>query len=422
MAEKRKLLIVTAYFAPHRAVGAKRFTYLCEIFEARGYEVSVLTMKEQCTEDRTLPIAGTVYRRAPLFRYPLPKGTKFAKLYNRMLGNWLCFPDPHIGWLWNAVREGLRIIKDRKCDLIVATAPPYSSLIAGALLSRMSGKRLVLDYRDPWTARDWTGVRAGRWVSGINAWMERMVVRRAGAAVFVTERMRKDFQGRWGATTTAWLHLIANGYHDRMHLDAIRPDNDGRLSIVYAGSLYGERRVGLIAEPLAALVADGRLAPNAVAIHVFGDGLKAHDERRMDDLGLSGVLVKHDPVNHATILRYLRGADLLYLPSGRDVRYALPFKLFDYLSVRVPILAVAPKDSAVADFMREVDCGEIADIDDPQSVRDALSNLLLVRKQYTFRGAERYTWDAIALCYMGVLDKDLVCPARTGDVFIPDKV
>ena len=426
MAEKRKLLIVSAYFAPHRAVGAKRFTYLCEIFEARGYEVSVLTMKEQCTEDRTLPIAGTVYRCAPLFQPvnlidPLPKGTRFAKLYNRMLGKWLCFPDSHIGWLWSAVREGLRIVKDRKCDLIVATGPPYSSLIAGALLSRMSGKRLVLDYRDPWTARDWTGVRAGWWVSGINAWMERMVVRRAGAAVFVTELMRKDFQRRWGATTTARLHIIANGYHDRTHLDAIRPDNDGRLSIVYAGHLYGERRVGLIAEPLAALIAEGRLAPNAVAIHVFGGGVKAHDERRMDDLGLSGVLVKHDPVNYATILRYLRGADLLYLPSGRDVRYALPFKLFDYLSVRVPILAVAPKDSAVADFMREVDCGEIADIDDPESVRDALSSLLLVRKQYTFRGAERYTWDAIARCYMGVLDKDLVCTARTGDVFIPDK-
>jgi hypothetical protein len=100
----------------------------------------------------------------------------------------------------------------------------------------------------------------------------------------------------------------------------------------------------------------------------------------------------------------------------------LPFKLFDYLSVRVPILAVAPKDSAVADFMREVDCGEFADIDDPEAVRDALSSLLQVRKQYTFRGAERYTWDAIALCYMGVLNKDLVCTARTGDVFIPDKV
>jgi hypothetical protein len=122
MAEKRKLLIVSAYFAPNRAVGAKRFTYLCEIFEARGYEVSVLPMKEQSTEDRTLPVAGTAYRCAPLFPYPLPKGTKFAKLYNRMLGNWLCFPDPHIGWLWSAVREGLRIIKDRKCDLIVATA------------------------------------------------------------------------------------------------------------------------------------------------------------------------------------------------------------------------------------------------------------------------------------------------------------
>ncbi len=39
MAEKRKLLIAPAYFAPNRAVGAKRFT--CEIFEARGYEVSV---------------------------------------------------------------------------------------------------------------------------------------------------------------------------------------------------------------------------------------------------------------------------------------------------------------------------------------------------------------------------------------------
>ncbi len=406
MAEKSRLLIVSAFYAPNREVGAKRFTKLSELLLKRGYEINILTtpVSSSGDTDPTLPVSGTVFRSAPLLPLPSTRKSLIGRLYNRLLWRYLQVPDPYLAWVPTAVRQGLRIVRDRQIDLIVATTPPYSALVIGALLNRMTGAALVLDYRDPWTARDWRGVRGRGWISRLNARMEGAIVAHAAAVVVVTEVMHAAFQARFGASTNAPLYLITNGYHDNARVAPLKAGADDRVSIVYAGSLYGERRISIIAAPLADLVRERRLGPTDVSIHVFGRGVSAEEEERLDALDLPGVLVRHQTVDYETMLRYLKGANILYLVCGHDVSYALPFKLFDYLSVRVPVLAVGPRHSAISQFMREVDCGEMADIDDPVSIRRALLNLLVVRKTYSFSGAERFTWDAVASRYMDAID------------------
>jgi glycosyltransferase involved in cell wall biosynthesis len=137
-------------------------------------------------------------------------------------------------------------------------------------------------------------------------------------------------------------------------------------------------------------------------VHVFGRVLP-EDRALIARYDLERMIQEHGSVEHRTVLGHMAGADILFLPSGSDVDYALPFKLYDYLSVKRPILAVAPRESAVAQFMAEVDCGELAVIHDSASVQNALRTMLRRSEPYTFAGSERYHWGRLADTYARIL-------------------
>ena len=92
------------------------------------------------------------------------------------------------------------------------------------------------------------------------------------------------------------------------------------------------------------------------------------------------------------------------LITGNRVNYAAPYKFFDYLSVKKPILSIVPKHSAMNDLMGDIDCGEVGHINNVDSVTMALKNLIKGSRSYTFKGAEKYTWNNAAKRYFKVLE------------------
>ena len=121
--------------------------------------------------------------------------------------------------------------------------------------------------------------------------------------------------------------------------------------------------------------------------------------------GLEDVIKVHPRVSYERMIRYLKYADILCLLSGSDVRYAIPFKIYDYLSVKRPIFAVAPGNSAVAEIMSKIDCGRLALIDNKDSILTNLRAMLMENPNYSFSGAEQYTWDNIGYRYKEVIDR-----------------
>ena len=95
---------------------------------------------------------------------------------------------------------------------------------------------------------------------------------------------------------------------------------------------------------------------------------------------------------------------ILLLISGSDVRYALPYKIYDYLSVKKPILAVAPENSAVAEIMRQINCGRFASINSKDSILTNLRVMIEENSEYSFSGVEQYTWDKICHKYVEIID------------------
>jgi hypothetical protein len=89
------------------------------------------------------------------------------------------------------------------------------------------------------------------------------------------------------------------------------------------------------------------------------------------------VLVRGE-VSHQQSLEILRGSDLLLLVgfAGPGAEFQVPGKLFEYLGVGRPVLALAPQDSAIADIMaRSGARGEVCDPDNPVQILAAIRHI-----------------------------------------------
>ena len=379
--------------------------FLSEIFQKSHSEVHLLTVKEKYIPamDYSLPIPGIIHRVGMYPSYPINKTQSFFKrVWNRLWEDYLCIVDSYSGWIVPAVIKGLRIIQYNKIDLIIATGPPFSSVMIGSLLSLVTKTKIILDYRDPWNYPSWNYCR--NFGKRINEVLERVSARNASALTFCSQTIKEHFGSHMGKYTQADSYIVPNGFKNNEMIEPLSLDKV-KQNMVYAGNFYGERSIKLLVKPLCRLLDENAVNDETFCFHLFGTEISDEDRKVISKYGLQHIIKEHHPVPYEQAMRYLKGADILFLPSGSDVKYAIPFKFYDYLSVKRPIFAVAPADSAVAELMNKIDCGEIAPINSEKAIFDKLRMMLLDKKEYTYSGIQQYTWDEISHKYLQIIDK-----------------
>ncbi len=71
------------------------------------------------------------------------------RIINRILVKF--FPiDRYSAWIIPSLFKGIKIILKDHIDTIIVTAPPFSQILVGYLLSVIFKIRLIVDYQDPW--------------------------------------------------------------------------------------------------------------------------------------------------------------------------------------------------------------------------------------------------------------------------------
>ncbi len=90
--------------------------------------------------------------------------------------------------------------------------------------------------------------------------------------------------------------LRPNGFHNNNN-GTVQPLSLGKAktNMVYAGNLYGERRIELIAKPLCQLLNENAITKDIFCFHVFGK-LRDEDREVIREYGLQELIKKHRPV------------------------------------------------------------------------------------------------------------------------------
>ena len=228
--------------------------------------------------------------------------------------------------------------------------------------------------------------------------VEKYILERAYHVVACTKTIKESLIKAFGLDETK-ISVITNGFSER----AVKPAiiDSKAFTITYAGNFYGERNIGMLAESIVKLQRKYN-DQKPIRIHVYGKILAA-DQDLFQRKGLSDSIVVHKKSEYCEVIKFLKGSDVLFLPSGKDHYYALPFKLFDYLRVQRPILAVTAIDSELWKFMNTYQVGVTANIADKRSIYSAMEQLYLGQVKAEWSDTTKYRWCNLGNDYVEII-------------------
>lgn len=401
-----RALVLSIFFAPCSEVGGKRFNNLSGYLSQEFAEYHVVARREKRAKADATAFRGNVHRTGMLPWFPPKRKKGLGYKASRFWAKWVCQVDPYIGWVVPATLKGISLCRRHRLNIVIVTAPAFSTIIAGMLVSRATGCKLIVDYRDEWTNHRQSFHRPfGKYICPR---LERAAIRQASAVVVCTDMMREHFMKAFGAIAPPEVRTIYNGYDENGATKPEPRDEDiienRRTNMVYAGAFYGKRRISLIAPALSDLLRSGVISVDSFRFHLYSH-LTEQDYAVMEKYGIDVITEVHEPVSYEAIRTVMEASDILFLPSGDDFEYAVPFKFFDYLRARRPVLAVASRTSAVRDLVETVDCGICAEIGNRTEIAAALKKLVRHEEEFTWRGAERFTWMKAASGYSELVDR-----------------
>jgi glycosyltransferase involved in cell wall biosynthesis len=219
-----------------------------------------------------------------------------------------------------------------------------SAHLGGLLLKMTTGARWVADFRDPWTSMlEWEdSTFRSDLVNRIDRRLERMVVKTADVLVSTAPSVTRYFRTLLSDEQKKKAVTITNGFDSADFEHAASPEADYRkLRICHAGSLYLGRNPEPLFRALSALMAKGAIGREEIEVEFIGN--QDYNGRSLSKLvegyGLSGtvVLTGKMPFDKC-FARLMQSQALLLFAQGQP--QAIPGKVFEYLRMNKPILAI----------------------------------------------------------------------------------
>jgi glycosyltransferase involved in cell wall biosynthesis len=239
----------------------------------------------------------------------------------------LCFPDAQIAWF--STPKGLCLA--RQCDCIYASCSPFSSALSSCWIKLLSGKPLVLDFRDAWSFNPHREFRSLEFAA--TRWLERRVLDIADHLVVNTEGAARLYRSAYPRVASR-ISVIPNGYDELGPAPRATARTDG-FTIMHIGTFYGNRRPDGLLEALSRI---GDPSIEFVQVGAPCDALEHYS---------GSVPIRYlGPMRREDALETMRSASLLYLKQGfepgeRDY-IAVGAKTYEYLATGLPILADCP--------------------------------------------------------------------------------
>lgn len=333
-----RALMLAYWFPPENESGALRPHRFYRLLPGTGVGVRVVAAalgQGQETDPQVL--------RTPV---PAPLGWRAVVL--RIIQRIAPYND-QLEWVPVAARAARSLWCEQPYDVVISTSPPLATHLVAALLKLKYGVVWIADFRDPLRGNPFRTLLRGRLYDWI---LEAAIVRLADVVILNTDGATDACRQRH-PRYAGKMHLIWNGYDPSDEPAASLPGNPELYRIVHLGSLYGGRHPGILVGALARLVATGKIDPARTRLELIGtyepgsQWMAADSWRQLDAHGMLEYQNEMRP--RPVAQQAMATADCLLLldinETGAGVQ--VPGKLFEYIRVGRPILAVTNKGSAV---------------------------------------------------------------------------
>jgi hypothetical protein len=369
----RRLLIVSPNFPPVNAPDMHRVRMSLPYFPDFGWESIVLAVDPECTERVTDPaLLQTIPADVPIHRTGA-----FSVRWTRKLG----IGDLGLRALPSLHREGVRLIKEHKPDLIYFSTTIFPVFVLGRLWKQRFGVPFVVDMQDPWF--DDCHDRRPRherppkyWLANrMHGMLEPFTMKAVDGVIAVSASYHETLRQRYPWIRANLCRTIPFSASEKdfelvtelnFKQTLFDPKDDKRHWVyVGRGGMDMQLAAGAFFIALARFL-EGRPEKRArLRLHFAGTDYAPKELARktIEPLATSygvGDLVSEqtDRIPYLEVLRCLSDADALIIPGSDDPTYTAS-KIYPYILAKRPIVAVFHEESSVVDVLKKTKAGTV---------------------------------------------------------------
>ncbi len=337
-AGREAVVILAYYFPPENAIGADRPFRFAKYLPRFGFVPRVIANNaEECREMDSVTRVPRRERHKPGLALAAGAARAVQKLlpYNEQLA-----------WAPHAVAAGSRAIHKESAKLVLSTSPPLATHLAALRLKQRFGVRWIADFRDPLVGNP---CRTRRFGKIYDSALERCIFSHADLLIANTESAAEAWRKRYpqwaGKIRTIW-----NGFDPE---DAVRPSVIPRRPqalLAHVGSIYGLRDPRPVLWTIERSTALGLLNPGALQVLFAGpleERIFSLTDPPFSTLAAKGCLrCDNRLLSRSDARRLIATADyLLLIDHASAETIHVPAKLFEYIQVGRPILALTSRNS-----------------------------------------------------------------------------
>ena len=421
--QKKKVLIIAYAFPPHSVVGSMRPLRIAKYLQQYSDWISIIITinkkfkRAEYSLSKEIPKGIIVYRTHTVEPLELlernrnsiireieasdkdngsnlnvdPNKSKgnsnsFFKKAKLIVKDLLSTPDPQIFWILFAIIKGLQVIKKNKVEMIFVTAPPWSALISGFILSKLTKIPWIADFRDPWT--DIKRGEKTRARERFELLLEKRLLMDANGIISTSNTYTNNFRNKYRFMERGKFFTLHNGFDENKFINVEAKTLD-RFTVVHLGSLYSKKEPYCFFEAFSDWIKFDLGWRKNVELMFVGE-IDQRTRSVIEDFGLMDVTKVTGFVNHERAIQICMSSDLLLLAMGTGpltARGWLPAKIFEYIACNKPILANVAEGEA-ADLIRSTKSGYVVSKENVEDIIPILNDLYKKK----FAGHEATSW------------------------------
>ncbi len=382
----KNLLIIAYYFPPSGGPGVQRVLKHTQYLPEFGYNPIILTVENGQFPARDESLLEKIPSNVPVYRTKIfepydiyrmftgkakdaavdvnvihKDGTKLGgkEKIAELIRSTFFIPDARIGWLLTAKSKAIEIVNKHNIAAVYSSSPPYTASLIARYVKRHTGIPWIAGFRDPWT--DFIST-PNRWFipKMIDKSMEKSVFKESNFVEVAWEGITKDAMKKYPDLDVNKFIHIPNGFDSNDFKIIEKPRND-KFTVTYTGSMYGRRNPEALFKAINLLIENKKISINDFQINFIG---RFGDEiyNMIKNSGFNDSINVINYLPHSDSIIELQKADVLLLvvDESKESEEIVPGKVYEYIGIKKPILAIAPEKSAIAELIVETNAGNLS--------------------------------------------------------------
>jgi glycosyltransferase involved in cell wall biosynthesis len=372
-----RILMIAFHFPPLAgSSGIQRTLRFVQHLPANGWEPLVLTASAGAYERVSTDLASEVPAATVVRRALALDTARHLSIGGRYVGA-MARPDRWVSWRFDAVRQGLQLIRQYRPQVLWSTYPIATAHLIGERLAKLSGLPWVADFRDPMAQE---GYPADPLTWQHYKRIEAHAVHHAALSTFTTPGAAAEYRLRYPKAASR-IRVLENGYDEDSFAGAgttaVEPLNPGTYTLLHSGIVYpSERDPTQLMAALRLLLDSSRLVPGQLKLRFRAPVAEALLRDLAQRHGVLDFVEILPPVGYKQALSEMLSADALLVLQASNCNAQIPAKLYEYLRAGRPIVCLSDPAGDTASVLSNAGIDAIARLDSAPEIAALLARLV----------------------------------------------